>query len=87
MQNTDLQNYAEIRILVGRVLLVGLAWASDWASATRWANFQGTSRPVPMAERVVLVGRAWASGWARATSWASESEPETCIFELNWVVL
>jgi len=21
-----------------------------------------------------------------ATSWTSESEPETCIFELNWVV-
>jgi len=41
----------------------------------------GTSRPGLVAGRVVLAGRAEASGWA------SVSEPETCIFELNWVVL
>jgi len=35
---------------------------------------------------VLLTGRAWASGWASATRWASKSEPETCIFELKWVV-
>jgi len=61
--------------VAGLVLLVGLISKS------------GTSRPGPVAGRVVLAGRAGASGWASATSWASESEPETCIFELNWVVL
>jgi len=61
--------------MAGLVLLVGLISKSE------------TSRPVPVVGRVVLAGRAWAHGWASATSWASESEPETCIFELNWVVL
>jgi len=55
-------------------ILVGLAWVSGWASATRWSNFQ------------VRNFHTWTSGWASVTSWASESEPETCIFELNWVV-
>jgi len=61
--------------VAGLMLLVGLISKS------------GTSRPVPVVGRVVLAGRAWASGWASDTSWASESEPKTCIFELNWVVL
>jgi len=26
--------------VVGRVLLIGRAWASGWTSATRWTNFE-----------------------------------------------
>jgi len=40
----------------------------------------GEHGPVLLAERVVLAGQAWVNGWA------SKSEPEICIFELNWVV-
>jgi len=70
------------------VLLAGLAWASGWASATRWANFQVRNfQTWTSGWRVVLAGREWATGWTSAISWASESEPEICIFELNWVVL
>jgi len=61
--------------VAGLVLLAGLIFKS------------GTSRPGPVTGRVVLAGQAWAIGWTSATSWASESELETCIFELNWVVL
>jgi len=70
----------QICILVGRVLLAGLAWVRGWASATRWANFE--------VRNFQTWTNGWASGtsWASSTGWASESEPETCIFELNLVV-
>jgi len=52
----------QIRILVRRVLLAGLAWVSGWASATRWANFQ------------VRNFQTLTNGWTSGTSWASVSQ-------------
>jgi len=52
----------QIRTLDGRVLLVGLAWVSGWASATCWANFQ------------VRNFQTWTNGWGSGTSWASVSQ-------------
>jgi len=49
----------EIHKLFGRVLLTEQAWASGWASATRWTNFQ------------VRNFQTWTSGWASGTIWAS----------------
>jgi len=57
MQNTDLQNYADLHT-VGRVLLVELAWASGWDSATRWTNFQ--------VRNFQTCTNGWAGGTSRA---------------------